>query len=120
MQRDLREERQQIRRIAIGEEDLYLGRYIVGKISFDKILIYPTQSYEHLFQSNRLFKAIPSPLGLEKRAAVKKIKKVRNQHPLRTKRKLLEMEKALTEPANMPQVGWIAPKVTIMLLEIED
>jgi hypothetical protein len=30
------------------------------------------------------------------------------------------MEKALTEPANMPQVGWVAPKVTIMLFEIED
>jgi hypothetical protein len=42
MQKDLRDEHQQIRRIAIGEEDLYLGRYIMEKVSFDGILVYPT------------------------------------------------------------------------------
>jgi hypothetical protein len=73
MQRDLRGEHQQIQRIAICEEDLYPGRYIMEKVSFDGILVYPTQSYHHLFQSNRLFKAILSPLDLEKRAAVQKI-----------------------------------------------
>jgi hypothetical protein len=30
------------------------------------------------------------------------------------------MEKVLTDPDDMPQVGWVAPKVTTMLLEIED
>jgi hypothetical protein len=59
-----------------------MGRYIMEKVSFDRILVYPTQSYRHLFQSNRLFKAILSPLDLEKRAAVQKIEEVGNQHPL--------------------------------------
>jgi hypothetical protein len=29
--------------IAIGEKDLYLGRYIMKKVTFDGILVYPTR-----------------------------------------------------------------------------
>jgi hypothetical protein len=48
----------------------------MAKVSLEEIMVHPTYSYEHLFQSNRPFKAILPPLDLEKKGATKKIKRV--------------------------------------------